>query len=195
MVLSLLLLLMGVQDNSQIQSELSRVQQDVQRLSSELGRTQAQLQSELRPMCSSESRFQAGDLRITGTDSAITANLFGMVSTPSDSCLPADIRLSATYFDPTGAFVCSGTATIAQSGHVQNTLFQFRPYELEVFLKWWDGPTLKQQPLICRDYQGNELRNPADSAISLRIYATIFPKRGGLSTSEIQVSLPRLPRR
>jgi len=185
---------MGLQDNSQLQSEVGRLQQDVQRLSSDLSHTQALLQNELRPMCMSESRLQTGDLRITGTDSPITANLFAMVSTPSDSCLPADIRISATYFDATGAFVCSGTATIAQAALVQNTLFEFRPYALEVFLKWWDGPTLRQQPLLCRDYQSNELRNPADFATTLRIYATISPKRGGLSTSEIQINLPRLSR-
>jgi hypothetical protein len=193
MVASFLLLFLGLQDNSQ--AELNRLRQDVQRLSSDLSRTQATLQNELRPMCSSESRLQAGDLRITSADAPVRANLFGMVSSPSETCLPADVRISATYFDSTGAFVCSGTTTIVQASNIQNTLFEFRPYELEVFLKWWDGPTLKQQTLICRDYQGDEVRNPADSSASLRIYATIFPKRGGLSTSEIQVSLPRLPRR
>jgi hypothetical protein len=195
MVLPFLVLFLGLQDNSQQFAELNRLRQDVQRLSSELNRTQTVLQNELRPVCSSESRLQTGELRITSADAPVRANLFGMVSTPSESCLPADIRISATYFDSSGAFVCSGTATITQTSHVQNTLFQFHPYELEVFLKWWDGPTLKQQTLICRDYQGNEMRSPADSSASLRIYATIFPKRGGLSTSEMQLTLPRLPRR
>jgi len=191
----MLLLFLGLQNASQQQAEVGRLQQEVQRLSSELTRTQAVLQNELRPMCSSESRLQPGDLRITNPDTPFRANLFGMVSTPSESCLPADIRVSASFFDSTGAFVCSGTVTIVQSAHVQNTLFEFRPYESEVFLKWWDGPILRQQTLICRDYQGTDLRNPADYASLLKIYATIFPKRGGLSTSEIQVSLPRLPRR
>jgi hypothetical protein len=192
MVASILLLFLGLQDNTQ--AEVNRLRQDVQRLSSELTRTQTTLQNELRPMCSSESRLQAGDLRITSADAPVRANLFGMVSTPSESCLPADVRISATYFDSTGAFVCSGTTMILQSSNIKNTLLEFRPYELEVFLKWWDGPTLKQQTLICRDYQGDELRNPAESSASLRIYATIFPKRGGLSTSELQLTLPRLSR-
>ena len=196
MVLPILVLLLGLQDSSQQQAaELSRLRQDVQKLSSELTQTQTMLQNELRPVCSSESRLQAGDLRITSADAPVRANLFGMVSTPSESCLPADIRVSVTYFDATGAFVCGGTATIVQNSTIQNTLFEFRPYELEVFLKWWDGPTLRQQMLLCRDYQGNEMRSPADSSASLRIFATIFPKRGGLSTAEIQVNLPRLSRR
>jgi len=195
MVLPFLILFLGLQDNSQQQAELSQLRQDVQRLSSDLTRTQAMVQSELRPTCSSESRLQAGDLRISSADTPVKATLFGMVSTPSDACLPADIRISVTYFDSTGAFVCGGNTTVAQNSHIQNTSFEFRPYELEVFLKWWDGPTLRQQMLICRDYQGNEMRSPADSAASLRIHATIFPKRGGLSTAEIQVTLPRLQRR
>jgi hypothetical protein len=192
MVASLLLLFLGLQDNNQ--AELNRLRGDVQRLSSELSRTQTTLQNELRPMCSSESRLQTGDLRITSADAPVKANLFSMVSTPSESCLPADIRISATYFDSTGAFVCGGTASVVQSLNIQNTFFEFRPYELEVFLRWWDGATLKQQTLICRDYQSNELRNPAEFSASMRIFATVFPRRGGLSTSEIQLTLPRLPR-
>jgi hypothetical protein len=193
MVLPFLLLFVGLQDNSQ--AELIRLRQDIQRLSAELSRTQTALQNELRPVCSSESRLQTGDLRIAGVDAPLRANFFGMVSTPSESCLPAELRVSATYFDSTGAFVCSGSMTIVQGSLIQNTLLEFRPYELEVFLRWWDGATLKQQALMCRDYQGNEMRAPSEYATSLKIYASLFPKRGGLSTSEIQVTLPRLARR
>ncbi len=195
MMMPLLLLLVGLQDNSQLQGELNRLNTEVQKLSSELSQTQTTLQNELRPMCSAESRLQTGDLRITGTDTPVRTNLFGIVSTPSESCLPAEVRISASYFDPTGNFVCSGTSTFVQNSNIQNTVLEFRPYELEIFLKWWEGPTLKQESLICRDYQGNELRNPTDYATSLRIYATILPRRGGLATSEIQLTLPRLPRR
>ena len=193
MIFPILLFLFGGQGVSQ--ADVSQLQSEVQRLSSELKNTQTLVQNELRPMCSSESRFPAGDLRITRTDAGVRANLFGMVSSPTDTCLPAEIRISATYFDSTGAFVCGGTMTVLQIHPVQNTLFEFRPYEPEVFIKWWDGPTLRQQPLICRDYQSNELRNPTDFANSVRIWATIAPQRGGLSTAEIQINLPQLQRR
>jgi hypothetical protein len=195
MVLPLLLLLFGFQDNSQLQSELSQLRSDVQRLNSELNRTQTTLQNELRPFCSAESRLQAGDVRITGYDIPVRANFFGMVSSPAESCLPANVLISATYFDASGAFVCGGTTTIPQQASIQNTLLEFRPYELEAFLRWWDGPTLKQQILVCRDYQGNEMRGPTEYATSLKIFASLFPKRGGIATSELQVNLPRLPRR
>jgi hypothetical protein len=198
MVLPFLVLLMGLQDNSQLLAEqraqLNRLQQEVERMTTELSRTQAMLQNEMRPACTSESRLQAGNPRITDLAVPVRVNLFSMVSTPSETCLPAEIRITASYFDASDAFVCSGTVAISQSAQVQNTLFEFRPYESEVFMKWWDGPTLRQQLLVCRDFQGNELRSPTDYATSLRIFATTFPKRGGLSTSELQLNLPRLQR-
>ena len=193
MVFPILLALLAGQEVTQ--GDLSRVQGSVDRLASELQRTQALVQSELRPMCSAESRLQAGDLRITALDMPVRVNLLGMVSSPSETCLPAEIRITATYLDAAGGFICSGTTAIAQVTSVQNTFFEFRPYELEVFIRWWDGPTLRQLPLICRDYQSNELRNPEDRAAALRVWATIAPKRGGLSTAEFQLTLPRLQRR
>jgi len=193
-VLPLLLLLVGLQDNSQLQSEVNRLQSDVRRLNSELNQTRTTLQNELRPMCSAESRLQSGELKVTAREAPIRVNFFGMVSAPSDSCLPANIAVSATYVDPSGAFVCGGTATIPQQSFIQNTLVELLPYDLEVFLRWWDGATLKQQTLICRDYRGIEMRDPAEFASSLKIFVSLFPKRGGISTAEFQVSLPRFPR-
>jgi hypothetical protein len=171
------------------------VQNEVQRLSSEISRTQNLVQNELRPMCSAESRLQAAEVRVTNIETPIRVNLFGIVSNPAESCLPADIRISATFHDDSGTFICGGSVVVPQTSFVQNTAVEFRPYELEVFLKWWDGPTLKQQTLVCRDYQGNDMRNPAEHATRLKVFATIAPKRGGLATSEMQLILPRLQTR
>lgn len=74
-----------------------------------------------------------------------------MISTPAEHCLPATIRITATYFDNAGAF-------------------------------------------LCRDFKGDEVRSPTDQAALLRLYTTAFPKRGGLSTSEMQIPLPRFVR-
>jgi hypothetical protein len=49
----------------------------VAQLSSDLSRTQTMLQIELLPMCSSESRLQTGDLRITSVDTPVRANFLG----------------------------------------------------------------------------------------------------------------------
>src|SRR5688572_22951844 len=97
MVIPLLILMLGIQDNS---AEVGRLQGEVQRLSSELNGVQSLIQNELRPMCTAESRFQPINLRITNPQTPLLANLLGMVSNPADSCLPADIRVTATYFDP-----------------------------------------------------------------------------------------------
>jgi hypothetical protein len=198
MIFSVILLLAGLQDNSQQlaaqQAQLHRLEQEVKQVSSELSRMQEMLQRELKSTCSSETRLQTGTLRITDNTTPIRVNLFAMVSAPSDSCLPAEIGITATYFDSMNGFVCSGAVMIPQSLAVQNTLMEFRPYESEVFLTWWDRATLKQQMLVCRNFQGNELRDPATQAASLRIYATVFPRRGGLSTSEIEINLPRAAR-
>jgi hypothetical protein len=194
MVLPIIVFLMGLQGN-QVSGELNRLQGDVQRLKEELDATQRLLREELKPVCSAESRVHAGELKIVDTITPIRANLFSMVSSPADSCLPAEVRVTASYFDPMGSFVCSGTLELNQATPIQNTVVEFRPYELETFLKWWEGATLREQLLVCRDHQGNESRSPTDSATSLRIFVTVFPRRGGLSTAEIQLDLPRLQRR
>jgi hypothetical protein len=194
MIFPYLILMLGLQDNSaeiaSQRAEINRLQQQVQTITTELNRTRAQLESETRPYCSSQSRFETNSVRITDRAMPIRANLFAMVSTPAEHCLPAEIRITATYFDPAGVFLCSGTVTVIQSAHIQNTSVEIRPYDSEVFLKWWDGPTLKQQTLLCRDFKGDEIRSPTDQATSLRLYATAFPRRGGLSTSEMQINLP-----
>jgi hypothetical protein len=195
MVLPIVVFLLGLQGNGQLSGELNRLQGEVQRLRADLDETQRLLREELKPECSAESRVHTGELKIVDTITPIRANLFSMVSSPADSCLPAEVRVTASYFDPMGSFVCSGTLELSQTTPIQNTVVEFRPCELETFLKWWEGATLREQLLVCRDHQGNESRSPTDSATFLRIFVTVFPRRGGLSTSEIQLDLPRLQRR
>jgi hypothetical protein len=198
MILPLLVLLVGLQDNSQQLAEqraqINRLQQEVEKVTAELSQTRAMLQNEMKATCSSESRLQSNSVKIADAATPVRLNLFSLVSNPSDGCLPAEIRFTATYSDPSEMFVCSGNVAISQSAQVQNILFEIRPYEPEVFLKWWDGPTLRQQSLVCRDYQGIEVRSPTDYASAVRVYVTALPKRGGMSTSEFQLSLPRIQR-
>ena len=190
---TLFLMLFGTQDGAQA-AEISRLQSEVSRLSSELSSTQAALQAETRPFCSAQIHVQGSVLRVSGPDTPAKANLLTMVSSPSGDCLPADVRITATYLSPTEAFVCVGTVTVQHVQPVQNTAIELRPYETEVFLKWWEGSTLKQQSLSCHDYQGNEVRNPSDYSASMRAFVSVFPRRGGLATSEFLLTLPRAPR-
>ena len=198
MIFPILVLLVGLQDNSQQLAEqraqINRLQQEVEKVTAELKQTRTMLQNEMKSTCSSESRLQTNNLKVADAATPLRLNLLSMVSNPSDGCLPADIRVTAAYSDPSEVFVCSGSVAISQSASVQNILFEVRPYEPEVFLKWWDGPTLRQQSLVCRDYQGIEVRSPTDYASSVRVYVTALPRRGGMSTSEFQLSLPRIQR-
>jgi hypothetical protein len=198
MILPILVLLVGLQDNSQQLAEqraqINRLQQEVEKVTAELSRTQAMLQNELKSACSVESRIQSNNLKVTDAATPVRLHLFSMVSNPADACLPAEIRITATYSDPSDVFVCSGNVAFGQSLAVQNIQFELRPYDPEAFLKWWDGPTLRQQSLVCRDFQGVEVRGPADSASSVRVFVTALPKRGGMSSSEFQLSLPRIQR-
>jgi hypothetical protein len=198
MILPFLVLLLGLQQDSAQQlaaqrAQIDRLQQEVERVNSELKETRAILQNEMKATCSSESRLQTNALKVADAGVPVRLNLLSMVSNPSD-CLPAEIRVTATYSDPSDGLVCTGSVVMGQATQVQNISFEVRPYELETFLKWWDGPTLKQQSLVCRDYQGVEVRSPTDYASSVRIYVTALPKRGGMSTSEFQLSLPRIQR-
>ena len=193
MIFPYLILMLGLQDNAaeiaSQRAEIDRLQQQVQTITAELHRTQALLESEIRPYCSSQSRVETTSAPLADRDNPIRATLFAMISTPAEHCLPATIRITATYFDNAGAFLCSGTVNVTQSAHIQNTAVEIRPYESEAFLRWWDGPTVKQQTLVCRDFKGDEVRSPTDQAALLRLYTTAFPKRGGLSTSEMQLRL------
>src|SRR4030095_9421383 len=113
---TLFLMLFGTQDSA----EISRLQSEVGRLSSELSHTQAVLQAETRPFCTAEIHVQGSGLRVSGPDTPARANLLAMVSSPGD-CLPADIRITATYLSATETYVCSGTVTVQQFSPVQNT--------------------------------------------------------------------------
>jgi hypothetical protein len=209
MMMPLLVFLLGLQGPTQpqfdrqqqqldrVQQQLDRVQQQVQGIGTELDKTTDLLSRELKANCSAEVQWQPGPLKISNLIVPVKASLFSLVSAPMDACLPAEIRITATYFTDAGNFVCSGNLSVGQTNLAQNTYFEFRPYELELFAKWRDRPTLEQSThhrLLCHDIEGLEVPYPAGQASSMRIFATVFPKRGGLSTVHIEIPLPRLPR-
>lgn len=181
------------------QQEIERQRAQIQSLSSELRQTVELIQRELRPTCEADIRWLPGRWRITDLGTPLTANLFSNVSAPAETCLPSEIRITATFFNAADSFVCSGAVTVSQNSRSQNTNFEFRPFDLEYFAKWWDGEGVSFEKssfhlLKCTDFEGIEVRDPAGQATLLRLYATAFPKRGGLATSEIIVQIPRIPR-
>ncbi|MNC95095.1 hypothetical protein D3C83_121190 [compost metagenome] len=67
---------------------------------------------------------------------------------------------------------------------------------MEYFAKWRDAPTWEQSNfhrLICYDYEGIEVRDPAARAVMLKLFVTVLPRRGGLATDELQIAIPRPP--
>lgn len=205
---TLLFLLLGFQNPAaqleqqlnQQQQQLDRLQQQTQALAAELNQTQQLLLRELKPECSVEARWegpQSGGLipTVGQNPGAFRATLFSVVSIPEDTCLPAEIRITAAYYQGS-EFVCSGSVSVLQTSPVQTTVFEFRPFELELFAKWRDRQTWEQSNyhrLICYDLEGLEVRDPALRSGTLKINGSVFGKRGGLATAVLQLGIPLPP--
>jgi hypothetical protein len=217
MITSFLFVLLGLQAPStqqieqqlqQQRQQIEQLQQQTQALAAEVSQTQQLLIRELKPDCSAEARWEGSSsgepVPLTSTD-PFRATLFSIVSMPEDSCLPAEIRITASFYQGNN-LVCSGSLSLLQSMPVQNTVLEFRPFELELFAKWRDRTTWEQSNfhrLICFDYEGLEVRDPALRARTLKVTGTVFGKRGGLATAQLQFAIlaqppatpqPRVPR-
>jgi hypothetical protein len=162
----------------------------------ELARTNEQIRTEIQKVSNCEADVQwlpLSSSRAVDPQLPIAISLFSVVSQPSESCLGAEVRITANYYDAKGAFVCSGSLGVPQMVNVQNHLFEFRPTALEYFMKWRDGQTWDRSNyhlLKCFDYDGIENRDPAPMAASVKLFATVLPRRGGVARSEITFTLP-----
>jgi hypothetical protein len=177
-----------------LRQQMIELRQQTVDLRPALERMRTDLLNDPNSTCSAVASWQAlGSTRVTDAQSPVTVLLVSMVSAPSAECLNADIRITANYFAENGGFVCSGGVTAAQAANVQNTLFEFRPMTPEYFAKWRDGPTWERSNfhrLSCGDYEGIEDRDPASRARTVKLIATVLPKRGGIATAELILSLP-----
>jgi hypothetical protein len=156
------------------------------------------LQGPTDPTCSAEVLWTTGDQPLTASRSAPwrTLTLFSAVSQPTSRCLPADIRLTASYFDANDDLLCSGIVESAarQTALTQTTTFELRltnPFE---FVRWRSGPrniALRWLPFECSrpDGTGDVTQGELDRASSVRLYATALPLNGGLATAMVRVTL------
>src|SRR5258708_27436236 len=101
------------QSNSNNDQELRRQQQEQQQQQQQLDQMRGQIekvadildksQREPKPgSCAAELRWTTGgqDTRVPATAAAVAPlNLFSTVSRPSSACLPAEIRIAASYLD------------------------------------------------------------------------------------------------
>jgi hypothetical protein len=177
-------------------AELQGQVNDLRTRVTELNRTNEQIRTEIQKVSNCEADVQWLPLstsRAVDPQVPIAISLFSAVSKPDESCLGAEVRITANYYDAKGAFVCSGSLGVPQTVNVQNHIFEFRPMVLEYFMKWRDGQTWDRSNyhlLKCFDYDGIENRDPAPMAASVKLFATVLPRRGGVARSEITFTLP-----
>ncbi len=156
------------------------------------------LQGPTDPTCSAEVLWTVGEKPLTASRSAPwrTLTLFSSVSLPAARCLPAEVRLTASYFDANDDLLCSGTVEDAarQGVSTQTTTFEVRltnPFE---FVRWRSGPratALRWLPFDCSrpDGTGDVTQGELDRATSVRLYATVLPPNGGAATGMLQIIL------
>lgn len=148
--------------------------------------------------CTAEIRFTSAKSQATISD-LLNANLFSSVSQPG-SCLPAEIRITASFFDAEENLICSGVVegVVTQTSNVQSSNLEFRPFNSLEFVRWRNGPrptAVRPKRLFCMNVDGLAEAPVGDleRATSMRIHATVLPKAGGVSTAEYRVTFIARP--
>jgi hypothetical protein len=215
MLIPILLFLWPAQGQPPVEQQLQRQQQQLEQVSRQISQQQQQLDRMLgvlerqpkpdehnatQPIaCSVELRRVGGaDKRNvpTSATAVIPFNLFSVVSRPAEGCLPAEVRITASYLDAADNLVCSGTVeNIArQTAYTQSVNLDIRPWDLEHFVRWRNEP-----PQINSGFKVMSCVNPEGTAGSTneelsrvttaRVRATVLPVGGGMSTTEILLNL------
>jgi len=215
MVIPILLFLWPMQGQP-VEQQLLRQQQQLEQVSRQIMQQQQQLdrmlgvlehqpkpeERDARPpvvVCSVELRRVAGpDKRtvpVTAT-AVVPLNLFSVVSRPADGCLPAEVRVSASYLDAADNLICSGTVeNIArQTSFTQTINLDIRPWDLEHFVRWRNQPSQINSGfrlMSCLNPEGTAgtTNEELSRVTTARVRATVLPVGGGMSTSEILLNL------
>jgi hypothetical protein len=202
LLLSLLLLVQQEQTEAklrQAEQELSQlrgeVRQQMDRMKDTLERHEREIN---KPICSAELFWTAGgeDRKVPPSPTAAAPlNLFSIVSKPS-SCLPAEIRVTASYMDAGDNLVCSGVVENAatQNSATQTVILDVRPWNLREFVRWRNEPPQANtgaKRLSCLNLEG--VAEASDQELArvayVRVRTTVLPQNGGMSTLEIKLSL------
>ena len=191
------------QELRQQQGQIEQLRQEYQQQSQQLRRMTDLLerQAQEKPVCSAEIRWvNSGEPRkVPAAPAAVVPlNFLSTVSKPSAGCLPAEVRLTASYLDAAGNLVCSGVIEnlAVQNALAQNINLDIRPWNLREFARWRnEPPQINSGPkrLVCIDAEGlDEATTEELSRISsLRVGATILAAGSGMSTAEILITLQR----
>lgn len=188
------------QQLEQIQQQLRQNQQQMGRLQDLLERQEKQRDPQ-RPPCSAELRWVSNpdQRRVPGSTTAVVPlNLFSLISKPTEVCLPAEIRVTASYLDAAENLICSG---VIENVAIQRTLTQsinldIRPWNLREFARWRNEPPQVNsgaKMLVCLNPEGVSEATSDELArvTSLRVRATVLPAGGAMSTAEVRLNLSR----
>jgi hypothetical protein len=209
MIIPILFFLMPLQSQQQVEQqmqrqvlELDQVNRQLQQHQLELEKIRGALEKQAqpqRPVCSVEvRRVNGADPRKVPPNAAamIPLNLFSTVSRPLDGCLPAEVQVTASYLDAADNLVCSGAIeNIAiQTLLTQSINLEIRPWNFREFVRWKNEPPQTNsgpKRLVCVNPEGTAETTAEDFArvTSARVRATILPAGGGMSTTEIQLTL------
>jgi hypothetical protein len=215
MVIATLLLLM-LPEPQQLEQQMQRQLQQLEQLNRQLEQQHQQLDRMIGildrqapgdgrapqrtiTVCSVEvRRVNGADIRRVpaSAGAVVPLNLFASVSRPSESCLPAEVHVAATYVDAADNLVCSGTIEniAVQTSLTQSINLEIRPWNFREFARWRNEPPQTNsgaKRLVCMNAEGTAETTSQDMerVVSARVRATILPPGGGMSTTEIQLNL------
>jgi hypothetical protein len=213
---SFLLIVMWAAEPQQIEQQMQRQQQQLDQIKGQMDQQRQQLdrliqgveaQSDRRNQksgvaCSVEMRRADGRLDgketrgAVGPSTVVPLNLLSTVSRPAEDCLPAEVRVTATYLDSSDNFVCSGTVEniAVQTGLIQNINLELRPANFGQFVRWKNEPpqiNSGAKRLFCLNLESTAeaTTTELEKIFSVRIRATVLPSGGGMSSTEIQLNL------
>jgi len=202
LVLSLLLLL----QQEQLEAKLRQAEQEISQLRGEVRQQMDHVKDTLdrhereinKPICSAELFWTSGseDRKVAASPSSLASlNLFSIVSKPS-SCLPAEIRVTASYMDAGDNLVCSGVVESAanQGSATQTVILDIRPWNLREFVRWKnEPPQVNSGPKRLACFNPDGVAEATDQELArvtyVRVRTTVLPQNGGMSTLEIKLSL------
>jgi len=152
----------------------------------------ARAQDRPAPACSAE--IQCTNCKPTvNMGDVLYLNFFSTVSQPS-TCLPADIRVSASFYDSEENLICSGIVAdniTTQGVNIQNINVELRPTNVVEFIRLRTPLTPPAKRLLCMNLDGNSEASQTEiaKAASMRMRLTVLPKNGGLATAECRMNL------
>src|SRR5262245_33800440 len=184
----------------QQQNQIDQIQQELQQQRQQMGRLLDLIEKSQKPaapVCLAEVRTVGSPdqrtIPLTAT-AVLPFNLFSVVTKPTESCLHAEVRVTASYLDADDALVCSG---VVENGATQTSLtesinLEIRPWNLREFVRWRNEPPQTNsgaKRLTCINADGlTEARSEELSRVSsVRVRATVLPRGGGMATIEMQI--------